>query len=54
MWMEYSDKTSCFDVKLFSKVPTKVSVDFTNMYNISLDLELYAGKKETGHSNTYS
>ena len=48
---EYSDKTSCFELKLFFKSLYKISVDFTNICKISersaycINVKLYAGKK---------
>ena len=35
MWLEYSDKTSFFEKKLFSKSSRIFSVDFTNMFEVS-------------------
>ena len=35
MRLEYSDKTSFFEVKLFSNASRKFSVDFTDMFKVS-------------------
>ena len=35
MGLKYSDKTSCFELKLFSKASRKFPVDFTNIFKVS-------------------
>ena len=34
MWLEYSDKTSFFEKKLFSKSSRNFSVDITSMFEV--------------------
>ena len=52
MWLEYSDKTSFFEKKLFSKGSRNFSMDFTSMFKVSekfTELRPCVSKKSMTH-----